>query len=536
MQEYPDDNQMDELFRKSAEGFEPDYDPTAWQAMAVRLDTYDRDHNTPSVWLRRGLAVLLLLWLTGNYGWFSSSRPLAMQAAQVRRPGATPIAQRTVERTDDQSKFASVNQKNRKFDEVPKQLNHVTRQPIETTTNTEKTVLRMLSGPIVGQESPRIASLLTPGNRPERPDIAPLTIPKTPRVGLRAAPTTNSANTLTVRPDSYQAKPEKRNQPVTGQIINKKEQRVQNALAFSLIQPAPASGRTAKPALSGSDNDATQPTPATPDNKLTNFQSPKNGDLTRLQSPKSQEIALLPVRDSLTEQGRNRLTDSVVESPIQDMKPDTGQTRPALRPTRPLRFIVGVVFSPDLSTIGLRNFDRPGTNFGVSVQYQFSRRWSIQTGILQSQKNYQALPSQYQLPPNVKWEVQPSSISGACRMIDLPVNVRYDVSLQSHPTGLFSSARWFVSAGATAYWINREAYQYNYANPDDPAIKYRNWKTSTGRQGISNLNLSIGYERQLNRRFSVQAEPFLKIPLRSIGFFKIRLISTGVFMSVRYRF
>ena len=64
MQE-PTDDQLDGLFRKSAEEFNTPFDPAAWQALKTRLDNHDR----LTVWehlLRWGLPVLLLLFLTGG--------------------------------------------------------------------------------------------------------------------------------------------------------------------------------------------------------------------------------------------------------------------------------------------------------------------------------------------------------------------------------------------------------------------------------------------------------------------------------------
>jgi hypothetical protein len=533
MQEFPDDNQMDELFRKSAEAFEPPYDPTAWQDMAARLDRHDQP--VPSPWLRRGLAILLLLWLTGNYGWFSSSRPVALSVAGNQQRVPIAKSQKINQHTDNQSRYSLIIRQREPNGTGSEQPNRANSQPAETPVNAANTVLPTLPRSMANQESAITTPRVTPGIRPTRPGADQLTVTKTPRIGQSTTRITNPANALAVRPNAYQS-PEKRNREMAGKAINRRDNRTKNAFAFSRISPVLASGGAMKTILPGRNNDAKQLIPATPISESPDSKLLENGELTTAQSSVFQTITLLPIRDKLTDLGRNRLTDSMAESPIAVIPPDTAQTLPVVRPIRPLRFVVGAVFSPDLSTIGLRNFDRPGTNFGLSVQYQFSKRWSVQTGILQSQKNYRALPSQYQLPPNVYWGVWPSSISAVCRMIDVPINVRYDVFLRPHPTGLFSSARWFVSAGATAYWISRETYQYNYANPNDPRIKQRNKETSTGRQGISNLNVSVGYERQLNRRFSVQVEPFLKMPLRGIGAYKIRLVSTGVFMSVRYRF
>ena len=41
MQELPDDR-LDELFRKSSEEFEPEFNPKAWEAMRRKLDDEDK--------------------------------------------------------------------------------------------------------------------------------------------------------------------------------------------------------------------------------------------------------------------------------------------------------------------------------------------------------------------------------------------------------------------------------------------------------------------------------------------------------------
>ena len=63
--------------------------------------------------------------------------------------------------------------------------------------------------------------------------------------------------------------------------------------------------------------------------------------------------------------------------------------------------------------------------------------------------------------------------------------------------------------------------------------KERNEKT--GLYGFSQLNLSVGYERALSRRLSWPVEPFAKVPLKGVGFFKINLLSAGAFFSLRYK-
>ncbi|QJW88184.1 PorT family protein [Spirosoma taeanense] len=207
------------------------------------------------------------------------------------------------------------------------------------------------------------------------------------------------------------------------------------------------------------------------------------------------------------------------------------QSEQQVKPSRLTGLSVRLVVAPDLTVVGLKNFTRPGTNVGLLAEYQLTPRWSFQAGVLRSSKIYRAATSDY----NWMWPVQPESVSGRCNMLDIPLNLRYDVALRPPSTGRAPS-RWFVSGGVTTYVMLREDFTYNYANPADPRIKYRQWSTKTGRYEFSHLNLSAGYERSLSRRLAWQVEPFLKIPLKEVGYFKLNLISTGAFFSLRYRF
>jgi hypothetical protein len=46
------------------------------------------------------------------------------------------------------------------------------------------------------------------------------------------------------------------------------------------------------------------------------------------------------------------------------------------------------------------------------------------------------------------------------------------------------------------------------------------------------LTLSAGYQRKINRTFSIAAEPYIKVPLAGVGYGKVKLNSAGVLFSV----
>ena len=171
------------------------------------------------------------------------------------------------------------------------------------------------------------------------------------------------------------------------------------------------------------------------------------------------------------------------------------------------------------------------------LEYRLATRWSMQVGVLQSTKVYRALTTEYELPAyTAKWSVLPNSVNGRCNVLDIPINLRYDLALHSAPDGQVLN-RWFVSGGITTYIMRQEDYDYNYADPNSPHIyaNMRGWHGSTGQYNLSHLNVSAGYEQALGKRFSWQVEPFVKVPLRNVGYFKIDLLSTGAFLSLRYK-
>jgi hypothetical protein len=220
-------------------------------------------------------------------------------------------------------------------------------------------------------------------------------------------------------------------------------------------------------------------------------------------------------------------------------KPDTMQRMASHKPSLPVQkgLSVRFVVSPDLSTIGLHDFSRPGTNVGLMLEYRLASRWSVQAGVLRSTKVYRASTDYYELPAYTKtWTVLPEGVSGRCNMIDIPINLRYDVLLRPAANGKGVN-RWFVTGGATSYIMRQEDYDYEYADPTNPHIyaDRRGWHGNTGAYGLSQLNMSVGYERAFSRRLSWQIEPFMKMPLKKVGYYKLDLLSTGVFFSLRYK-
>ena len=110
-------------------------------------------------------------------------------------------------------------------------------------------------------------------------------------------------------------------------------------------------------------------------------------------------------------------------------------------------------------------------------------------------------------------------------MWEIPVNVRYDVSFNA-------KRRWFVNTGLSTYLMTKENYDLYY-----------NWFPSYPMDIDSNSNylfsiwnLSVGMERSLGKHVAIQAEPYLKIPLKGLGTGSMRMDSYGINFTLKYKF
>lgn len=192
-------------------------------------------------------------------------------------------------------------------------------------------------------------------------------------------------------------------------------------------------------------------------------------------------------------------------------------------------FEFGVLGAVDMSNVKFTHSDNPGFGVGIQLGYRLSQKWSVITGVIYTKKNYTS-PGEEFNPPKGTWldNVTLDEVEGSCYMFDIPVNVRYDLNANG-------KSRYFLSTGLSTYLMKKEQYHYYYAYPNgSPGYRYRDL-SSSDHHWFSILNVSAGFEKKLNKRFSIQAEPYLKIPLTGIGYGNLSLNSYGLYFLVKYQ-
>ncbi|MBO2010543.1 hypothetical protein [Hymenobacter negativus] len=198
-------------------------------------------------------------------------------------------------------------------------------------------------------------------------------------------------------------------------------------------------------------------------------------------------------------------------------------------PVRQPRFYIGLVAAPDLTTVKFVDVERPKLNIGVVLEYRLTNRLRVSTGLLRANKQYVARREDYD------WGAYPKAatrnftwVDGACTVLDVPLNLRYDAVVRPQ-------ARLFGSVGLSSFFMQRERYMYDYTEYNTPYVWDRTY-VNENQHLFSVLNLSFGYEHRLGTHWSLQAEPYLKVPLAGVGVGKVQLTSGGVFFGAKYGF
>ncbi len=183
---------------------------------------------------------------------------------------------------------------------------------------------------------------------------------------------------------------------------------------------------------------------------------------------------------------------------------------------------IGLMYAPDITNVNASSYNKLSSNIGITLGYQFAGKWSINSGVIFTSKNYTAQGKDFR--PENRWK----DITGNCKMIEIPLTVRYDMNLGR-------KTLFFVNAGLSSYLMKEETYDY-YAQPMPNAPWYYVEKTYSGNDNywFSIGSLSMGIEQYIGKNISIQVEPFAKLPLSRVGVGQIQLSSYGLSFSLRY--
>ncbi len=187
------------------------------------------------------------------------------------------------------------------------------------------------------------------------------------------------------------------------------------------------------------------------------------------------------------------------------------------------RFYLGIMAGVDRTTIKNQKADDMGYDYGALAGYEIGKRWSIEGSVFMDRKSYYTngkylTSSKVYRPANSEI----TDVTGVCRMYDISLGAKYNIRQTSRSS-------FFTAAGISSYLMKKEDYSYTYYYPMTGVVyiheaSYKN----DSRNFLSIANISIGYTHQLGKIAQLRIEPYVKIPVRNVGFAELPLFSTGI--------
>lgn len=197
---------------------------------------------------------------------------------------------------------------------------------------------------------------------------------------------------------------------------------------------------------------------------------------------------------------------------------------------QPINFAINVIAASDLNGINALKDSEVGTNIGVLFNVGVSKKLTVQTGLIYSDKPYEGTTDSYKVTYTSPYAAKytPTSVYVKCKMFDIPLNLDYQIFENQ-------SNKFSVGTGLSSYLMLHENYEYNF----DPASNYasRNYEVPNSKSYLfSILNLSATYERKLTNSIGLTAQPYLKVPLRAVGYGDVKLQSVGFSLGLKMNF
>lgn len=190
---------------------------------------------------------------------------------------------------------------------------------------------------------------------------------------------------------------------------------------------------------------------------------------------------------------------------------------------RPL-FAITALASSEINGVGSFQSASKGTNVGLMFTAGV-KKLSLSTGVNYSVKPYSLPFSQY--TTTYKFKSQPEYVNADCRVLDIPINIGYQVYNKS-------SNKITLGTGISSYIMMHESYTYDYGDqakvygPSYYAVQGK------GKYMWSIMNLQATYERKINSNVGLSLQPYFKVPLSAIGYSQVKVQTFGVAVGLNW--
>lgn len=171
----------------------------------------------------------------------------------------------------------------------------------------------------------------------------------------------------------------------------------------------------------------------------------------------------------------------------------------------------------------------PTPVYGFGFQYSIGGKILVRTGLNVVKKIYSAQDGDYHAPPG-SWafNITFNNIEANCKVLEVPLSIAYKIKE-------FKKGDLYISVGSSSYFMKREDYQFYFKGQNGNDTTRSAHFINNSDHYFSSLNFSAVAEKRINNKFSLLAEPFIKLPLSGIGFGKVSIYNIGVLITAKFQ-
>ncbi len=192
------------------------------------------------------------------------------------------------------------------------------------------------------------------------------------------------------------------------------------------------------------------------------------------------------------------------------------------------RFYLIAAAGGDIGSVKLFSFKNNSgvAKYGFGIGYNFNKKLSLQTGFYSSRKKYIAGSTDYNVKAGTYWATVPiTQVEAACLIYEIPISFQYNFVQRK-------SYNLFAGAGLSSYIMKKEDYNYFYKHYNMNLSK--EYSYTGNRHLFSTALLSAGIEKNISKKFVLQLEPTISIPLKGVGEGAVKLYSTSLLLGIKY--
>jgi hypothetical protein len=462
-------------FREAAENFHPEVNSLGWEKMEALLDRHDDKRRPAGIWWY-GLFLLLLSGGLGTYFYISrQASPAIMQHTSEDKE--KPVARQGID--------PSV--------ATPPVTSKATQSP---QAQPEKSQVDNSTNGNVHEPARKAAAVSTPAGTAGDDTRNALT--------LKQSRIKKAATSPVVKSKSYQFTERDLSTAADLRTVDEQRRRAGSYTGSNQQRRLAEEKATAKDDVAATKAQQTPPVTGKPADDTTRSKTVAKSDAdqtkqqTKLQQPLKQE--------ALNKTAQQQLPVNSLAS----------------------RFYVTASVASDGNAVQGSAIKQVSAMYGIGLGYQFNNRFSIQTGLYAGSKKYDADSNSYYLKPGYWRMVRIRSIDADCFVFNVPVSVRYNIVPGRR-------GQLYGVAGVSSYFMQKETYDYYYSYPGSNVMQFRREVFGDNEHWFSVLDFSIGYEHRLSKHFSIQGEPYFKLPLKGVGEGKVHLYSGGFMLGLKFR-